>query len=381
MPKLLHISDVHIGKPFTSFGDKGRFLREVQLETFKSILELGQKEKVAGVLISGDLFDSNNVGNLLAEVQKIIKDSGLKFYILPGAGESGISGHDALVPGSVYYRKSWEEIGNVHIFRMKEGESFDDPENGITFYGRPTGYGESPIPSLEKNKNAKYHIALSHGSVALREEYADYPIKRDEIENSGYHYIALGHWHNIGDYSTGRTKAFYPGSPEILEISREGRGTALLISLDDNDIAVEPLEIGKFLWASYELDVSLDETDIAGLIRRNFEEPSNTILTVKLKGNAPFQKLERLKITLRKALQEFFWLYIDDRNVRPEIDHSVYSESTVIGQFIKIMNDKIHHAEGEELEAQKEALNLGVGLLTGQLDKKSISLEDFLRQR
>jgi DNA repair exonuclease SbcCD nuclease subunit len=217
MPKLLHISDLHIGKPFTSFGDKGRLLREAQLETFKKILDLGQKENVAGILISGDLFDSNNVGNLLAEVQKIIKDSNLKFYILPGAGENGVSGHDALVPGSVYYRKSWEEIGNAYIFRKKEGEYFDDLENSITFYGKPTGYGESPIPRIEKSKNAGYHIALAHGSVAIREEYADYPMKMDEIGNSGYHYIALGHWHSMGDYSIGGTKAFYPGSPRSLK--------------------------------------------------------------------------------------------------------------------------------------------------------------------
>jgi MFS superfamily sulfate permease-like transporter len=152
-----------------------------------------------------------------------------------------------------------------------------------------------------------------------------------------------------------------------------------LITLDNDDVTVKPLEVGKFFWASYELDISLDETDMAELILKNFEEPSNTILTVKLKGNAPFQKLERLKTTLRKVLSEFFWLYIDDRNARPGIDHSKYSESTVIGQFIKIMNDKIHHAAGKELEAQKEALKLGVGLLTGEFDKKFLSLEDFLR--
>lgn len=168
MPTLLHLSDLHLGKPFASFGDKGRFLREAQIETFKKILELGQKEKVAGVLISGDLFDSNNVGNLLSEIQEIIKNSGLKFYILPGAGESGISGHDALVPGSVYYRKSWEESPNVYIFRKEEGESFDDVEHSITFYGKPTKYGESPIPHLEKSKHAKYHIALAHGSIAYK---------------------------------------------------------------------------------------------------------------------------------------------------------------------------------------------------------------------
>src|SRR4030042_6917074 len=159
MPKLLHISDLHIGKPFTNFGEKGKFLREAQLDTFKKIIELGQKEKVAGILISGDLFDSNNIGKSLEEIQNLIKESGLKFYILPGAGEKGVSGHDALVTGSVYYRESWNDINNAFIFRKKEGEVFYDAVSGIAFYGKPTRYGESPFPVLEKLRAAKYHVA------------------------------------------------------------------------------------------------------------------------------------------------------------------------------------------------------------------------------
>lgn len=34
MSKLFHISDLHIRQPYTSFGEKGRILRETQLETF-----------------------------------------------------------------------------------------------------------------------------------------------------------------------------------------------------------------------------------------------------------------------------------------------------------------------------------------------------------
>jgi hypothetical protein len=283
MPKLIHISDLHIGKPFTTFGEKGRFLREAQLETFKKIIKIGQKEKVAGILISGDLFDSNNVGKILEEVQNLIKESGLNFYILPGAGEKGISGHDALVPGSVYYRESWEAISNAFIFKKEEGEVFYDLENGIAFYGKPTRYGESPIPTLERHREAKYHVALAHGSLSFREEYGDYPINEEEIKDSGYHYIALGHWHTFGDYSKGKTRACYPG------------------------------------------------------------------------------------------------VNIDDCDVRPEIDLSQYPESTVIGQFIKTMYGEINNAEGEELAGLREALRIGVGLLNGNLDKKSISLEDFLR--
>jgi hypothetical protein len=74
-----------------------------------------EERGVSAVLVSGDLFDSNNVGKLLNDVQTIIRESGLKFYILPGAGERGISGHDALEPGSVYYRDSWSSVPNAFI--------------------------------------------------------------------------------------------------------------------------------------------------------------------------------------------------------------------------------------------------------------------------
>jgi DNA repair exonuclease SbcCD nuclease subunit len=379
MPKLIHISDLHIGKPFTAFGEKGRFLREAQLETFKKIIELGQKEKVAGILISGDLFDSNDVGKILEEVQNLIKESGLKFYILPGAGEKGVSGHDALVPGSLYYRENWKDISNAFIFRKEEGEVFYDAENGIAFYGKPTRYGESPIPVLEKLRDAKYHIALAHGSIAFREEIKDYPINENEIENSEYHYIALGHWHTFGDYTKGKTRACYPGSAEILERDREGRGTALLITLADEDVSINSVEVGKFFWTAYEIDISIDENEAFDRIRNNFNEPSNTILTLRLKGSAPFQKLDRFKSILLHTLSEFFWVNIDDGDVRPEIDLSQYPENTVIGQFIKIMNKKMNNPEGDNPEVLKEALRIGVGLLTGELDKKSISLEDILR--
>lgn len=379
MPKLLHISDLHIGKPFATFGEKGRFLREAQLGTFKKIIKLGQKEKVAGVLISGDLFDSNNVGKILEEVQNLIKESGLKFYILPGAGEKGISGHDALVPGSVYYRESWEAISNAFIFKKGEGEVFYDLENGIAFYGKPTRYGKSPIPTLERPREAKYHVALAHGSISFREEYGDYPINEEEIKDSGYHYIALGHWHTFGDYSKGKTRACYPGTLEIFERGQGEKGTALLINLEDEDVSVGLIEVGKFFWTSYELDISTVENDAIDLIRSNFKEASNTILTLRLKGIAPFQKLDSFKSSLLSALSEFFWVNIDDCDVRPEIDLSQYPESTVIGQFIKTMYGEINNAEGEELAGLREALRIGVGLLNGNLDKKSISLEDFLR--
>lgn len=380
MPKILHISDVHVGKAFTGFGAKAASLRAAQLETLKNIAKIGTENGVAAVLISGDLFDSNAVGRLLDDVLSIIRDSGLKFYVLPGAGEKGISGHDALIPGSVYYRDRWNSITNAFVFRKEGGEVFYDSESGIAFYGKPTHHGESPLPMLEKHKDAKYHIALAHGSMRFREEVNDYPIEPADIPASGFDYIALGHWHKPSDYSAGNTIARYPGSPEIMESDRTGRGTALLVELDGQGPAkVETLDVGKFLWDSVDIGASADPPATADGLLTKYPNPELTILKIKLTGTAKPEDVIGIKKEIADKLAGFFNLTFDESAVSAEVDLSKYPEDTVIGQFARIMNEKITAAGDEEQKQLAEALRLGIGLMTGNIDKKHISLEDLLR--
>jgi exonuclease SbcD len=380
MPKLLHIADVHVGKAFSGFGNKAPLLREAQLTTLRKVMQIGKEQGVSGVLVSGDLFDSNSVGSLLGKVQTIIRESGLNFYILPGAGEKGISGHDALEPGSVYYRDSWNTISNAFIFRKESGEVFFDEVSAIAFYGKPTRYGESPLPTLGKHKEAKYHVALAHGSVKYREEFGDYPIEPNDIPTSGFDYIALGHWHKQYDSSMGKTVAWYPGSPEILESDRTGMGTALLVDFDGNGPAkVKTLEVGKFLWDITDVDVSVDSVTTINSLLTRYPKPELTILKVRLNGTAQPEDVASLKEGITLKLAGFFDLTFDDSGVRQETDVSKYPEETVIGQFVRIMNDKMTVAGDEERKQLAEALRIGVALMSGNMDRKSIGLEDLIQ--
>jgi len=59
--KILHTADVHLGRPFSGLGSRGKQLRAAQLGTLRRIVDIAASEKVDCVVIAGDLFDSNEV--------------------------------------------------------------------------------------------------------------------------------------------------------------------------------------------------------------------------------------------------------------------------------------------------------------------------------
>src|SRR5437667_12731429 len=58
MLKLLHLADVHLGKPFQMLGAQGAAQRRALEETFVRAVDLAISKQVHVVLIAGDLFDS-----------------------------------------------------------------------------------------------------------------------------------------------------------------------------------------------------------------------------------------------------------------------------------------------------------------------------------
>ena len=61
MLRLLHTSDVHLGKAFEQFGAFGQKLRAQIRGTFAKVFELAAERRVDAVLLSGDVFDSEKI--------------------------------------------------------------------------------------------------------------------------------------------------------------------------------------------------------------------------------------------------------------------------------------------------------------------------------
>ncbi|MFR1499373.1 MAG: metallophosphoesterase family protein, partial [Monoglobus pectinilyticus] len=63
MARILHMADMHFDSAFTSnlSINKSKLRRSEQREVFSRIIEMVKTEQIDVMLISGDLFDSENV--------------------------------------------------------------------------------------------------------------------------------------------------------------------------------------------------------------------------------------------------------------------------------------------------------------------------------
>lgn len=369
MLKFLHTADVHLGAKFKYLGEKALEHREQVKKTFSRVVEKAIEDKVDVVLIAGDLFDSNNVTFSIIEFVKnqfgILKEHGIQVCILPGT-------HDLLSEDSVYRKEKFEdEYSNVYVF-IQQGKK-EYPEFDVTIWGKPNFYPKSDETPMiaPKNSTTKYNILMAHGSVQIEGKSAkdDYPITFEHIKNSGMNYIALGHWHSLGEYSQGDVKCYYSGSPEMIDIDQKGAGNVLLGTIEDGNARVEPYRVGTTI--SIKTEIDLGQIEREELLKKYILENSNKNLvkTVELKGLvSPCLLVDAMKLEQELAENFFRLKIINNSHVHIDsIDEKDYPEELVIGRFVRLMKQKIAEASDEaEKKRLEQVLNVGLMELSGK---------------
>jgi DNA repair exonuclease SbcCD nuclease subunit len=93
----------------------------------------------------------------------------------------------------------------------------------------------SPLARIPRRVDRRWCLAMGHGFFFDERQRPDRssPIFADEIRDTGWDYIALGHQHVRTDVSQGSVTAYYAGAP-MFE-SGDGDGTVLRIDLSTED--------------------------------------------------------------------------------------------------------------------------------------------------
>jgi DNA repair exonuclease SbcCD nuclease subunit len=213
---------------------------------------------------------------------------------------------------------------------------------------------------------------MAHGEIAIEGKFAGdyYPIDPKEISNSGMNYVALGHWHRYADLSQGGVKAFYCGAPETLSFEEgEDSGYALLVSIEGSETRVEKKRVGKYLWKTVDLEVEAFETEQELLQEIQKHADPNSLLRVRLSGLRPITwdvGEERLTGELE---DQFFHLEVISGDLTTSlkpIRATDFPESTVVGQFLRLMEKRLESADPGEKPVLEEALRRGFALLNGR---------------
>ena len=374
MVKILHTADIHLGAKFSGLGNKGASQREQLRTTFKNIIATAIDEGVNIVLVAGDLFDSNqqpqrNI-DLVIEQFNLLKENNIPVCLVPGT-------HDSLDSSSVYRKVNFEErCPNLKVFADDNIYCKEYPDLDLTVYGKPNLSNRSyisPLGGLKPSTSSKFHVAMAHGSFHIPEKTAedDHVFRLEEIQSSGMHYLALGHWHRVYACSE-KPPAWYPGPPEWIPDQRE-KGAVLLVSLSDSgELKVEPKRLG--LRDYDELEIEVSEVQDLAMLKARISEGANQNLVRRaiLKGLRDAELIANPEELQTELGEEFFHLGVTDKSHPKSEEISEDEEWSIRSRFIKLMKQQIESSGGEERDIAENALQYGIALLDAKLDVKDL---------
>ena len=321
--KIIHTGDVHFDSALSGFADgtKAKIRREEMKNTFSKIIEYGKNADM--LLISGDLFDGKNVGCSTLEFlrNEFSKVKDVKVFISAG-------NHDPRTFDSVYETFDFGE--NVHVFAT-EPECIETDEAdiyGVSF--KASNDYRTLLPEIKIKNPDKINILVMHGNLS-GEDYN--PVKPQDIENSGFDYIALGHIHiHSGLLRCGKTFYAYPGCPEGRGLDETGEKGVLAVTLSKGFAESTFIPTCERMYIDEKIDVSGAESidDILEKINEIYLGDKH-IYRIKLIGETDV--LIDTEV-LQNRVEGFSVAVID--NTTPKIDlESLKSEFTLKGLFAK----------------------------------------------
>lgn len=184
--KLIHTGDLHIGSAFKALPYDRAKLRAAELvDGLRRLSSFAVKNGVFGVLIAGDLFDTNVVsGYVKREVLSVIASApAVRFFYLRGNHDDKIT-FDEPLPD------------NLLLFSSTRGFfTYELPEN-ITVTGVDGGYlNLLDYDSLRLSPQA-FNIVMMHGTLVPAGGRDPDPVYLSKLQNKNINYLALGHIHN-----------------------------------------------------------------------------------------------------------------------------------------------------------------------------------------
>ena len=250
MVRFLHTADWQLGKQFENLGappDKLAFLRQGRMDVVRRIGQLAIDRSVDAILVAGDVFERNEVGDqLIREALAAMRQVKIPWLLLPG-------NHDPAGPASV-----WDRIerigcpGHVHLLHSTEPVLLADgglavlpaPLTRKHQFTDPTeGFGQ------QVTSQAAVRVGLAHGSLRNRLAPAaeQHNMISDTRADEGHlDYLALGDWHSCKEVAP---RTWYAGTPEPDDLDQDS-GAVLIVELRGPGVAptVERVQVGSYRW-------------------------------------------------------------------------------------------------------------------------------------
>lgn len=368
MIRLLHLADLHLGRPFQMLGEKGAAQRRALEGALVRAVDLAVAERVHLVLIAGDLFDSPQPSpaavDLAARELRRLDDARIRVAVVAGNHDAGKDGRIA----------AWERLAEANPNAMLFGPEVTShvlADLDLTITGRSAdpGAGTSPLAGWPEARSTTLSIGLGHGSC-YRAGVVEGPavIHPQEIRGLGLDYLALGDWHSMLEVHGPPHPAWYAGSPELLAYDQEGAGHVLLVDLPaPGQARVVPKRIGRRRYLRLELDLATTDDDG---VRRALEAAADpdAVCDAVLGGLVPVSRIVAPRALEEEFDARFFRLRVTNRSHLWLDDAQLAGlpADSVLGRFVRVMRQRIAEAPEERKPLLAESLQVGVALLQGR---------------
>jgi DNA repair exonuclease SbcCD nuclease subunit len=258
MFKFLHAADIHLDSQLRGLdryeGAPVDECRGATRRALENLVQLAVDERVALVLIVGDLYDGDwrdfNTGLFFAKQMDRLRDEGIQVVMIRG-------NHDAASAITKYLPPK----PNVKILSHGKAETHRLDDIGLALHGQSfatravsdnlaLGYPR-PVPGL-------FNIGLLHTGVDGREGHEPYaPCHLDDMRRLGYDYWALGHIHKRETLHDAVPFIAFSGNLQGRNVRETGPKGCLLVSIDESHhVSQEFRELDVVRWEICRVDAS-----------------------------------------------------------------------------------------------------------------------------
>jgi DNA repair exonuclease SbcCD nuclease subunit len=299
--KFIHTADLHLDTPFKGLSnwnsDLADKLKNATFKSFKKIIDVCIRRKTNFLIISGDVFDSENK-SLAAQLKfiselKRLSDKGIPTYFICGNHDPLSSWLDTLqLPKNVFRFNS----SKVENYTYKKDNISVADIYGISYQNKVVKKNLALKYKLSSNP-APISIAILHGTVGVAGPHENYaPFKVEDVANKNYDYWALGHIHKRQIIHELSPTIVYPGNPQGRDFGETGAKGCYLVEINaGNSPQTEFIPTQLIRFEEVEVDLS-DENNIDRLSDKIeeakdkiavFDENASYILRITLKGRTP----------------------------------------------------------------------------------------------
>lgn len=349
--KFIHLADVHLGSKMESRlpAEKAATRRNEIRASFLRAVEYAARNGVTGIIIAGDLFDSNNPLKKDKEFfyDVVEKHADIDFLYLRGNHDDE-GGFERELKNLKTFGKRWTYYRYDDI--VVAGIEFC-AENSLSMY--------STLDLAESD----FNVVVMHGD--LSDGVGENKINPLKLKNKNIDYLALGHIHTAYEKALDeRGTAHYAGCLEGRGFDDTGEKGCYLLDISEGKMTSTFVKTACRDILKYEVDVSgaKSATDVYEKVKAAVNCPPKDMVRVELVGERDFDE-ERLAEDVAAYIGDaYFFTSVKDRTLRKFNAEDYAADKSLKGEFVR----EVLNAADLTREEKQRIISYGLKALAGR---------------